>query len=136
MAWSFPQTLRGRLRHRVGACALLALMLQALAPGVSFARAAANGTPVVYAEICTSQGLQRLVPGDVGAMPAGDAAMKDDPCPSCVAHAGCFGLLATYPPDTGPVSDRGLAPAPPCPAPGAQFARAAHQPRGPPTTAC
>jgi hypothetical protein len=133
MERSLLHRLRDRLRRRVGVCLLLALAFQAVAPAMSIARAAALGETIVYTEVCTAQGIQRVALGDGGASPAETASMKDNSCPLCTSHANCLALLSSRKSQPAPSCAAQLVPNLFFHAPDPLFAWAAHPPRAPPT---
>lgn len=75
-------TFRHRLR-RFSWLACLALCALVLAPTVSRALAAVQGQPAAWAEVCTPQGLQRVVLDDGSTLPASAVQPMTDHCALC-----------------------------------------------------
>ncbi|NJD35619.1 MAG: DUF2946 domain-containing protein [Betaproteobacteria bacterium] len=75
--------------------AILAVLLAALAPGISQAFASSQAQATPWIEICTSAGTQlRLDPAPTGGSGEHEGKLSAH-CPFCLNHAGHFGLPAT-----------------------------------------
>ncbi|MDY7540016.1 DUF2946 domain-containing protein [Undibacterium sp. 5I1] len=81
--------------------ALFAVLLNALAPSISHAIAANNGSSD-FIEICTVSGTQFVkldrIKSSAASLNTSSAPVKtqlSDHCPFCIAHAGSFALLPT-----------------------------------------
>jgi hypothetical protein len=98
----FQLRLRYALARRLfGALAVFALLLNSLAPTITFVKAGLDGRTLSYAEICTERGIQ-LAALDAAASPTTDGATDfsskggqqahDASCQFCANHAGSFAL--------------------------------------------
>ena len=95
-----------RLRHRLAWWLLAVMLLGALAPTVSRARAAAQGASgVTWMEVCTAQGMQQVAVGD--SQDPAPATVVVDHCPLCVLS------LDRLAPPAAPFVWQGLPQAPP-----------------------
>lgn len=88
-----------RAMHRCAAwIACFAILLASLAPSISHAVAAAQGTPNAWIEICTVDG-SKLMMVDADQNPQAptptEKAIHFEHCPFCLSHAGSFGLPPT-----------------------------------------
>lgn len=121
---------RLHLRKRlIGWIACFAMLLNALAPSVSHAVAAAYGVPPWLADICTADGGLPAPVTQPGGVPQ---PLHLDHCPYCAVHAGSFAL----PSDAGAVVPTVGAAAPPPPlqeAPRRMCGWSARLPRAPPS---
>ncbi|MBL8305548.1 MAG: DUF2946 domain-containing protein [Rubrivivax sp.] len=111
-------------RQLISTLALVAVLLNALAPALSQARAASSGGTTSWIEACTAQGARWLQLDDAGRVIAVSTLRPDDApaalhaaaCGYCLAHAASFGL----PPPAGPLAlatPPGVAAAPQGPGP-------------------
>jgi hypothetical protein len=112
--------------------AIFAILLAALAPGISQAFAASQPQSAPWAEICTSAGMQVRQ----GLAPTGDSGehkgMMSTQCPFCLNHAAHFALPAT-PPELALAIDAGAAvPCSSVTTPSQRFACTSPQSRAPP----
>ncbi|MCX7163643.1 MAG: DUF2946 domain-containing protein [Rhodocyclales bacterium] len=88
--------------------ALFAILLVALAPGISQALAASRQQPVPWTEICTPAGVQ-VRPAPAPASHSGEhQGILPGHCPFCLNHAGHF-VLPTVALDFSPAADAGAA---------------------------
>jgi hypothetical protein len=123
-----------RWRRRTAGIAIFAILLNALAPAVTHARAALAPADAALAQLCTASGLLSVALPDADAGTAtehGQASAHDDGCPFCGSHAGSFLLLDTRPALAVPVPQRQthrLLPR----LRDLHLAWSAHHPRGPP----
>ena len=85
-------------RRIIAWLACLAILLNALAPAISHAMAAANGKSAPWAQICTTSGT-KFIALDLALKSDQkqdeNAAMNMDHCAYCVTHAGSFGMTAS-----------------------------------------
>lgn len=131
-----------RWRRRTAGIALFAILLNALAPAITHARAALDPADAAMAQLCTASGAlfsprpsplsAGLINARAGTAPeTGQASAHDNGCPFCGSHAGSFLLLDTRPALAPPVPQRQtyrLLPR----LPDRHLAGSAHRPRGPP----
>lgn len=83
-----------RWRSRIGFCAIVAIVLNALAPTLVLAKAVLEKKPVAYTQICTTQGLVSVAidaSGDEGA----DSSKHTKDCPFCRIQTSDVLLLDT-----------------------------------------
>lgn len=115
--------------------ALVAVLALALMPAVSHALAFARGDTTAWAEVCTTQGLQRVALDAPDGAPA-TTVQQPEHCPFCklgsdevgAPPSAASGLAEPLPP--GPLLPSRFGPAPRTP-----FAWSAAQPRAPPARA-
>jgi hypothetical protein len=82
-------------RRQFGWIACLAVLLNALAPGVSHALAARGGDRVAWSPVCTVAGVRWVLAGDERRVDHRSSDAFDagtEHCPFCATHAGSFGL--------------------------------------------
>jgi len=130
-----------RQRTRIAWLALVAMLMSALAPGLSHATmaSAAASWGGALAEVCTVEGVA-VVPDATGLadprpVPAGHRALRFEHCPYCLSHASTVALPTAIAEPVRPVD--GPEPAPPAlhRALAPRLARFAAQPRAPPSRA-
>jgi hypothetical protein len=113
--------------------ALVAVLALALMPAVSHALAFARGDVTAWAEVCTTQGLQRVALDAQDGAPA-TTGQHLDHCPFCKLGSDDAGAPPPAASDlAGPMPPGPLVPMWLRQAPRTQFAWSAAQPRAPPT---
>lgn len=121
--------------------AIVAMLALALLPTVSRAMAQAQGGRTAGAELCTAQGMVRVIldgaPGDPAAGPVSPETASGhlDHCPFCSLSAQAAGLASAPPWPLTLVAAAGHLPPPCLQAPHTRLAWCSAQPRAPPSHA-
>jgi hypothetical protein len=94
IGWYNLSMMRNRMMKRLAAwLGCFAILLASLAPSISHALAASNGTSPLWIEICSAQGLKSVETNKTGDPSSTQHGLHFEDCPFCVTHAGSFSLL-------------------------------------------
>jgi hypothetical protein len=86
---------RGRTQRFSAWLACFAILLASLAPSISHALAAVDGSTSLFDEICTASGIKSVKPGDALKSKISSPAQNNlhfEHCPFCSSHANTTGL--------------------------------------------